>query len=313
MVFQGKVSLNELVVTGISLATLKNAMRLHLIPLYVLPPLLALAAPADEPTSPIYRITVIQRSLPAVNYGHRSGPTQTDFRGTVLTPGAKGSAIVEAKTGAVNIHAKLERLGAPQQFGAEFLTYVLWAVSPEGQTDRLGEIITNANNEGKLDVSTSFQTFGLLVTAEPYFAVSKPSPVVVMENVLRPDTIGTAEQVSAKYELLPRADNYTVSLASPADARAAKPVLVSQREYEVQVALYQARNAIQIARAERVDVYAPDTLGKAERLAQQAEQTPDRKAYSDRIIMLARQAAQTAEDARNIAAQRKAAEHLAGN
>jgi hypothetical protein len=278
-----------------------------------LPPLVALAAPADEPTSPIYRITVIQRSLPAVNYGHRSGPTQIDFRGTVLAPGAKGNATVEAKTGAVSIHAKLERLGAPQQFGAEFLTYVLWAVSPEGQTDRLGEIITNANNEGKLDVSTSFQTFGLLVTAEPYFAVSKPSPVVVMENVLRPDTIGTAEQVSAKYELLPRADNYTVSLASPADARAAKPVLVSQREYEVQVALYQARNAIQIARAERVDVYAPDTLGKAERLAQQAEQTPDRKAHSDRIIMLARQAAQTAEDARNIAAQRKAAEHLAGN
>jgi len=285
---------------------------LLLIPLYVLPPLLALAAPADEPTSPIYRITVVQRSLPAVNYGHRSGPTQIDFRGTVLAPGAKGSATVEAKPGAVNVRAKLERLGAPQQFGAEYLTYVLWAVSPEGQADRLGEIVTNANNEGKLDVSTSFQTFGLLVTAEPYFAVSKPSPVVVMENVLRPDTIGTAEQVSAKYELLPRTDNYTVSLAPPADGRA-KPVMVSQREYEVQVALYQARNAIQIAKAERVDAYAADTLGKAERLAQQAEQTPDRKAYSERIIMLARQAAQTAEDARNIAAQRKAAEHLAGN
>lgn len=288
-------------------------MRLPLlIPLYVLPPLVALAAPADE-SAPIYRITVVQRSLPAVNYGHRSGPTPIDFRGTVLAPGAKGSAVVEAKTGAVNIRAKLERLGAPQQFGAEFLTYVLWAVSPEGQTDRLGEIVTNANNEGKLDVSTSFQTFGLLVTAEPYFAVSKPSPVVVMENVLRPDTIGTAEQVSAKYELLPRASNYTVSLAPPGDARTAKPVLVSQREYEVQVALYQARNAIQIAKAEHVDAYAADTLGKAERLAQEAEQTPDRKASSDRIIMLARQAAQTAEDARNIAAQRRAAEHLAGN
>jgi hypothetical protein len=288
-------------------------MRLPLlISLYVLPPLVAVAAPADE-SAPIYRITVIQRSLPAVNYGHRSGPTPIDFRGTVLAPGAKGSAVVEAKTGAVNIHAKLERLGAPQQFGGEFLTYVLWAVSPEGQTDRLGEIITNASNEGKLDVSTSFQTFGLLVTAEPYFAVSKPSPVVVMENVLRPDTIGTAEQVSAKYELLPRADNYTVSLTPAPDARAAKPALVSQREYEVQVALYQARNAIQIAKAERVDAYAPDTLGKAERLAQEAEQVPDRKAHSDRIIMLARQAAQTAEDARNIAAQKKAAEHLAGN
>jgi hypothetical protein len=288
-------------------------MRLLLVPLYVLPPLVALAAPADEATSPIYRITVVQRSLPAVNYGHRSGPTQIDFRGTVLAPGAKGSATVEAKPGAVTIRAKLERLGAPQQFGAEFLTYVLWAVSPEGQTDRLGEIITNPHNEGKLEVSTSFQTFGLLVTAEPYFAVSKPSPVVVMENVLRPDTIGTAEQVSAKYELLPRTDNYTVSLAPPPDARGAKPVLVSQREYEVQVALYQARNAIQIARAERVDAYAPDTLRKAERLAQEAEQTPDRKGHSDRVIMLARQAAQTAEDARNIATQRKATEHLAGN
>ena len=289
-------------------------MRLPLlISLYVLPPLVAVAAPADE-SAPIYRITVVQRSLPAVNYGHRSGPTPIDFRGTVLAPGAKGSAVVEAKTGAVNIRAKLERLGAPQQFGAEYLTYVLWAVSPEGQTDRLGEIVTNANNEGKLEVSTSFQTFGLLVTAEPYFAVSKPSPVVVMENVLRPDTIGTSEQVSAKYELLPRADNYTVSLAPQRDGRtAAKPVLVSQREYEVQVALYQARNAIQIAKAEHVDAYAPDTLGKAERLAQEAEQTPDRKASSERIIMLARQAAQTAEDARNIAAQRKAAEHLAGN
>jgi hypothetical protein len=280
--------------------------------LYVLPPLAALAAPADEATSPIYRITVVQRSLPAVNYGHRSGPTQIDFRGTVLAPGAKGIATVEAKPGAVTVRAKLEHLGAPQQFGGEFLTYVLWAVSPEGQTDRLGEIITNANDEGKLDVSTSFQTFGLLVTAEPYFAVTKPSPVVVMENVLRPDTIGTAEQVSAKYELLPR-DNYTVSLKSPADARGPKPAMVSQREYEVQVALYQARNAIQIARAERVDAYAADTLSKAEHLAQEAEQIPDRKAYSERIIMLARQAAQTAEDARNIAAQRKAADHLAGN
>jgi len=89
-------------------------MRLLLIPLYVLPPLVALAAPADEPTSPIYRITVVQRSLPAVNYGHRSGPTQIDFRGTILAPGAKGGATVEAKLGAVNIHAKLERLGAPQ-------------------------------------------------------------------------------------------------------------------------------------------------------------------------------------------------------
>jgi hypothetical protein len=282
-------------------------MRFLKISLCVLP-LVALAAPADEASSPIYRLTVVQRSLPAVNYGHRSGPTRIDFRGTVLAPGAKGGATVEAKPGAVSVRAKFDRLGAPQQFGAEFLTYVLWAISPEGQTERLGEIVTNPNDEGKLDVTTSFQTFGLLVTAEPYFAVSKPSPVVVMENVLRPDTIGTAEQVSAKYELLPRSENYTVSLASPPDARGPKPVMVSQREYEVQVSLYQARNAIQIAKAERVDTYAPDTLRKAEQLAREAEQLPDRKSQSDRIIMLARQAAQTAEDARNIAAQKRVTE-----
>ena len=143
---------------------------LLLIPLYVLPALAGRGAPADEPTSPIYRITVVQRSLPAVNYGHRSGPTQIDFSQyqiLSLRRQRQRYGRGEARRGEEHPR-KAERLGAPQQFGAEFLTYVLWAVSPEGQTDRLGEIITNANNEGKLDVSTSFQTFGLLVTAEPY-------------------------------------------------------------------------------------------------------------------------------------------------
>ena len=256
---------------------------------------------ADERNAPIYRITVVQRSLPAVNYGHRSGPTKIDFRGTVLAPETHGSATVEAKAGAVVIHAKLAGLDAPAKFGAQYLTYVLWAISPEGQTERLGEVITNHSDDAKLEVTSSFQTFGLLVTAEPYFAVSKPGPIVVMENVLRPDTVGTSEQVSAKYELLPRAENYTVNLAADAKNTGSGP-MVSQREYEAVLALYQARNAIQIIKAEGVDARAQATMEKAEHLAQQAEQIPDRKANSERVISLARQAAQTAEDARNIAA-----------
>ena len=264
----------------------------------------AVASPADERDAPIYRITVVQRSLPAVNYGHRSGPTKVDFRGTVLAPDTHGNATIEAKVGAVTIHAKLAGLDAPTKFGPQYLTYVMWAISPEGQTERLGEVITNHSDDAKLDVTTSLQTFGLLVTAEPYFAVSKPGPVVVMENVLRPDTIGTSEPVSAKYELLPRAETYTVNLQQPGAANGNGP-MVSQREYEAVLAIYQARNAIQIAKSEGLDARAQGTLEKAERLAQQAEQIPDRKNNSERVIMLARQAVQTAEDARNIAAHDK--------
>ena len=261
------------------------------------------ASAADEHDSPIYRITVVQRSLAAVNYGQRSGPTKIDFRGTVLAPETRGNANVEAKAGSVSIHAKLEGLDSPAKYGPQYLTYVLWAISPEGQTERLGEVITNHKDDAKLDVTTSLQTFGLLVTAEPYFAVSKPGPVVVMENVLRPDTIGASEPVSAKYELLPRAETYTVNL-QPAAAAGSGP-MVSQREYEAVLAIYQARNAIQIAKSEGIDAKAQGTLEKAEHLAQQAEQIPDRKNNSDRVIMLARQAVQTAEDARNIAAHDK--------
>jgi hypothetical protein len=272
-------------------------MRFHPFPGLILQVALVASVPAaqaaDEHDAPIYRITVVQRSLAAVNYGHRSGPTKVDFRGTVLAPETRGSATVESKAGAVSIRAKFSGLDSPAKFGAQYLTYVLWAISPEGQTERLGEVITNHSDDAKLDVTTSLQTFGLLVTAEPYFAVSKPGPVVVMENVLRPDTVGTAEQVSAKYELLPRAESYTVTL-QPAGAASGNGPMVSQREYEAVLALYQARNAIQIARAEGVDARARETIEKAERLAQEAEQIPDRKNNSERVIMLARQAVQTA-------------------
>ncbi len=271
----------------------------------ILPLSLLLAPALSAADAPIYRVTVVQRSLPAVNYGHRAAPTRIDFRGTVLAPDARGGAVVEAKPGAVLVQAKFNGLGNPARYGAQYLTYVLWAISPEGQPERLGEIVTNHHDEGKLQVSTSLQTFGLLVTAEPYFAVTKPSPVVVMENVLRPDTIGASEPISAKYELLQRPENYEVTLPPPPQPGAASGPLVSQKEYEALLALYQAQNAIQIAKAEGDDMYAHETLSRAESLEQQASQIPNRGDNRDKIVMLARQAAQTAEDARTIAAQKK--------
>jgi hypothetical protein len=276
-----------------------------LLPL-VLASLLPMAALAADRDAPIYRLTVIQRSLPAVNYGHRTTPTRIDFRGTVLAPDARGGATVEARPGAVMVRAKFDGLSSPAKYGPQYLTYVLWAISPEGQTERMGEIVTNHRDDAKLEVTTSLQTFALLVTAEPYFAVSKPGPVVVMENVLRPDTIGASEPVAAKYELLQRPENYEVTLPPAPPLGAPNGTMVSQREYEALLAIYQAQNAIQIAQAEGVDAYAHSTLLRAEGLAQQAQQIPDRKGNRNRIVMLARQAVQTAEDARNIAHQKRA-------
>ena len=279
-------------------------MRLSLsLILLVLSMKLALAAdgPARSDATPLYRVTVIQRSLQAVNYGHRSMPTNLDFRGTVLSPKSHGSAVVEAKPGAVIVRAKFGNLGPAGRFGAQYLTYVLWAVSPDGQTDRLGEIITDHRDAAKIEVTTSYQAFGLMVTAEPYYTVSKPSSVVVLENIVRPDTVGSTELISAKYSLLPRDENVVLDV-TPRPAAVDPAPQVSQKEYEALLALYQARNAIQIAQSERAETYAGPALQKAALLLRQAEQIPDRKNNSSRIVMLARQATQAAEDARSIAA-----------
>src|SRR5882762_1603865 len=149
---------------------------------------------------PIYRVTVVARTMKAINYHHRSGATKIDFRGTPLLPKAHGEAKVESKQGYIEIEVEFRELQPATAYGAEYLTYVMWAITPEGRAKNLGEVLLNGTSS-KLDVTTELQTFGLIVTAEPYFAVTQPSDVVVMENVIRADTRGTVEPVEAKYEL----------------------------------------------------------------------------------------------------------------
>src|SRR5438874_6995349 len=191
--------------------------------------LLAPAASAQVPVTvqvqrsgdnPIYKITinVVERSMTAVNYRHRGGSTSLDFRGTPLLPSAHGEAVVEAQKGYIEIKAEMKDMQPASRFGPEFLTYVLWAITPEGRPVNLGEVILNDNNRGMLDVTTDLQAFGMIVTAEPYFAVTQPSDAVVMENFVRPDTKGLIEQVNAKYELLKRGQ-YAVNVP-PADLQA---------------------------------------------------------------------------------------------
>jgi outer membrane protein OmpA-like peptidoglycan-associated protein len=255
--------------------------------------------------TPIYRVTVTERTAKAISYRNRSGATKIDFAGTALMPAAHGEAKVESKKGYIEIEVEFRNLPEATQFGAEYLTYVLWAITPEGRTSNLGEILRSGTS-GKLDVTTELQAFGLVVTAEPYFAVSRPSDVVVMENVVRPDTLGKIELIDAKYELLQRGQYE--HLANVLDLRVNR---------KMPLELYEARNAINIARTSGADRYATETFKKAEADLQQAETYRARNAGTKPVTMTARHAVQTAEDARAIAVKRQdddllAAERQAG-
>src|SRR5258708_30612846 len=157
------------------------------------------------PTS-IVRIEVVARTTQAVNYLHRGGSTRIDFQGTPLLPTGRGSAKVESERGVIHVQADFKNLAAPSSYGPEYLTYVLWAISPDGRPVNLGELTLNdygAGSSSKIDTTSDIQTFGMIVTAEPYYAVTQPSDVVVLENIVRPDTTGVVDNISSKYDRLP--------------------------------------------------------------------------------------------------------------
>jgi hypothetical protein len=258
-------------------------------------------------TVPIYRLTVVQRALQAVNFQSHSGPTRINFKGTILLPKADGEAKVEVKNGYTEIDANFRRLDPPTKFGTEYLTYVLWAITPEGRAINLGEVIGDGSNKASMRVTSPYSTFGLLVTAEPYFSVPYPSDVVVLESAVRPDTVGRVEEVQAKYELLPRGQ-YTLNIKPqelPSAGMRAAPG-VSMSEYEAVLELYQARNAVQIAKADGAAEAAPDTFNKAQDALNQAESLYAARKDFNGVMNGARQAVQAASDARVIAMRKKA-------
>jgi outer membrane protein OmpA-like peptidoglycan-associated protein len=249
------------------------------------------AARVAAGSMPIYRVTVVERTTKAVNYHNRGGATKIDFRGTPLLAKAHGEAKVESKQGYIEIEVEFRELQSATAYGSEYLTYVMWAITPEGRATNLGEVLLNGTNS-KLDVTTELQTFGLIVTAEPYFAVTQPSDVVVMENVIRTDTRGTIEPVEAKYELLQRGQ-YVLNV-NPAEIKPAR------LDRNVPLELYEARNAVQIARWTGASEYAGETFQKATAGLTNAEGYRNRKAGRKPIATAAREAVQMAEDARII-------------
>jgi len=250
----------------------------------------------QEGPAPIFRVTVVGHSTPAINYRPRKGDTDIDFKGTPLMPLALGKATVQGRKGVMEIEAKFDKLQAPTQFGPEYLTYVLWAITPEGRATNLGEVQLH-DDEAKIRVTTELQAFGMIVTAEPYFAVSQPSDVVVLENSVRDDTRGSVDIIQAKYDLLKRG---TYLMNEDKGRLKLKPL-----EPGVPLDLAEARNAVMLARIAQADRYVGDTYQKAARLLTEAEDARARKRNNDAVMMPARQAVQTAEDARLISLQKQ--------
>ena len=251
--------------------------------------------------TPNYRVRLVGRTTKATNYNHRSGSTKIDFRGTTLVPEARGEATVESQQGATKIDARLGGLPPATKFGPEYLTYVMWAIAPEGRATNVGEILL-AGDKTKLDATTELQSFALIVTAEPYFAVTRPSDMVVMENVVRQDT-GAVEQVDAKYELLQRGQ-YTLN----ADQADIKPLPLTAK---APLELYEARNAVRIARWTGAERYATDSYQKAVEGLENAEGYLTKRTTGRNIDTVAREAVQMAEDSRIVAIRRIEEEILA--
>jgi outer membrane protein OmpA-like peptidoglycan-associated protein len=251
---------------------------------------------------PVFRVSVVSRSVQAVNYRHRSGSTKMDFAGTDLMRSADGVAQVNSKRGSIEIEAEFAGLDRPTSFGNEYLTYVLWAISPEGRAVNLGEVLVGDNHRSKLRVTTDLQAFAMIVTAEPYYAVRQPSNVVVLENVVREDTKGTIEAVNAKYELMERGGYIPTGYKFD-------PVVLNAR---LPLEFFEARNALRIAQSEGADQYARDSYQRAVQLMDSADSFATEKgAPKKQLIAVSREAVQTAEDAREIAVKKMGEVRLA--
>ena len=249
---------------------------------------------AVDPAAPTYtfHVNVVSRNVQAVNYRHRSGATKVEFAGTDLMPSANGEAKVESKKGYIEIEVEFGNLQRPTTFGNEYLTYVFWAISPEGRAVNLGEILVGDNHRSKVDVTTDLQAFALIVTAEPYYAVRQPSNVVVLENVVREDTEGTTQAMNTKYELMERGGYIPTGFKFD-------PVVLNAR---LPLEFFEARNALRIAQSEGAEQYASDSYQRAVQLMNKADQyATEKHVQKKRLIAVAREAVQTAEDARAIA------------
>lgn len=248
--------------------------------------------------TPVFRVNVYARSAKAVNYRNRGGSTTLDIKGTQLMPAISGRAKVDGRAGRLAIDVEVNHMDRPSaKFGGQYLTYVLWAVTPEGRAVNLGEIVPGDNGKDKISVTTDLQAFGLIITAEPYFSVTHPSDVVVAENEILQGTKGFQEQIDAKFDVM-EGKEYTIDVP-------VEQLPSSQAQPNVPLDLLEARNSVAIAKAAGAEQYANSSIMKAEDMLQRAEDYYQRKQGRTPIGTAARGATQMAEDARVLTLRRK--------
>src|SRR5262252_6575988 len=247
---------------------------------------------------PVFRVNVYARSANAVNYRNRGGSTTLDIKGTDIEPQITGRAKVDGKAGRLAIDVELNHMDRPNvKFGGQYLTYVLWAVTPEGRAVNLGEVLPGGDGKDKLNVTTDLQAFGLIVTAEPYFAVTHPSDVIVAQNVVLANTKGFEEPIDAKFDVL-EGKEYTIDVP-------VEQLPSTEAQPNVPLDLLEARNAVAIAKAAGAEQYANGSIMKAEDMLQRAEDYYQRKQGRTPIGTAARGATQMAEDARVLTLRKK--------
>ncbi len=244
-------------------------------------------------TTTITKVIMVSHTTPAINYRSRADSTKVDFVGTSLMAGATGRGEVHARSGRLDVEAHFDHLRPASSYGQEYLTYVLWAISPEGRPNNLGELLLNGDKSG-LKATTNLQSFGMIVTAEPYFAVTRPGNLVVLENQVRSDTKGNPERMDAKFDLLEKGAYVITGSGAP-------PVTYYDRKLPLD--LLEARNAVAIARASGAARYAADSFNKAQSLLAETEAYYGSHRGKGAIGTVGRNAVQTAEDARVLAIQ----------
>ncbi|HEV2697876.1 MAG TPA: OmpA family protein [Terriglobales bacterium] len=256
---------------------------------------LTLSAQSQTASTATTTVSSVSRTAKAVHY-HQGGTVKIEFRPTELMANAAGEAKIEGKKTNVTIDAKFQGMEEASKFGLEYLTYVVWAISPEGRAVNLGELVLDHSN-AHLKTATDMQTFGLIVSAEPYFAVNQPGNTVVLESVV-PENIAQGEKIEAKYELVGRG-TYTA-----ANERIQNAIFGIDRTTPMQ--LFEARNAVRIAHIAAGEKYATSILAKADQQLMQAETAYRQKQGKPAIESSARETTQTAEEARVMAVKQRA-------
>lgn len=225
------------------------------------------------------------------------------FRGTTRLPRLKGEAKVKrAGRRGTRVELSLENLPRASELGGIYTTYILWAISPEGSVDNLGEIKRSGSSlvNSKLDVTTPLQTFALIVTAEPHFLMRTPSRMVVLEN-LPPVKAGDAQIATVNVQYIGNPSDYFRDQRVPE---------IADRDFrETPVSLLGARQALNLAKYAQADSYASNELKEAQNQLEQAENAWRLKQDEADVDALARRATSLAARAEEVAvASRMSAE-----